>query len=203
MPTYECQYCGGKVSGFEGERGVFVGVCQHCGEGYNRRMDKAIRKAYEIAKLQPFDDSPSYTIPEDDKVGYWFVDRFYEKHQTIFCIQRFIQKPYSEAREWAVQYTKDHPGETVCIQANHRTIEYIRDGARLPVAYLIVKYHNKADSWCSYILPEGLDPMLTAGSELIRCKDADEMNAMVRDIRFQNWQDTHDRLVRMIEEEYA
>lgn len=34
MPSWICDECGQKVSGWEGEHGTYHGVCKHCGEGY-------------------------------------------------------------------------------------------------------------------------------------------------------------------------
>ena len=73
MVSWKCDICGSSVHGFEGERGVYHGVCHTCGRGYGRYDDDEDRMAWWEDHRHPL-----YAVCLEDRSfmkNHYFVTR--------------------------------------------------------------------------------------------------------------------------------
>lgn len=159
MVSWSCSYCGGRVYGFEGERGRYVGMCKHCGQcyGLSRGTDRETRVKYrlnkEIARLEK-EAYRSYANISDDQMGKWYINKVYHNAERTpeDDIQQFDRKmecTFREALDHAQALSKrmDDIGwdAHIIVQIAYHTVAIFRNGERMPIYHMVASWTSTED----------------------------------------------------------
>ncbi len=157
MTSWICHYCGGRVYGFEGERGAYVGVCKHCGQSYGltRGTDKEARVRYrlneEVAKL----DREAYRsyLFDDDHEAKWYINIIHHSKTTPIHDKQMsdnkIVGTFREAKDYAQGLSRklDLKGVDahVVVEIAYRKVAIYRNGVPMPIYVMLSHWTKEAD----------------------------------------------------------